>query len=372
MPINVEELLADIDTTIAEVGPSHEWSREGPTTFRHIPGPCVRDDLEHFYPVAPSIVRMARSKSDNHFNGRSLGFGQGAPLQFSNVNTNILRNYDGFGSVDEPRGLRSEMEHLKLQQIPANAWFDHDPYPQQISEYTASVDLLGSRQDDPVLSWRRSLSTVSTSRSSRRSNKPATRWSGRSSQRFPGKISDAIIDFACDLKHVMVPIDIVMAIVNMVKEFYKEPTNKGAGCAQAIMAIMFVCNLEDPALVRRSMEVLDLMVRHAGAVFTLNFSLNLDFYQHFIETRKHITWEEKMNITYLCGLFASWYTMDFPTEELAFFNMQDPTLKVKQFFEGLLRAGYEFPHGSLSSIPAEKMAANSIWSLMRGGYSFTS
>ncbi|KAI8611199.1 hypothetical protein BC830DRAFT_678840 [Chytriomyces sp. MP71] len=97
---------------------------------------------------------------------------------------------------------------------------------------------------------------------SRRSKtKSSTGWSGRSSQRFPGKIADAIIDDACNIElHSMVPVDAVLRAVSLVKEFYSEKTNKGAGASQAIMAIMYVCNLDDPAYVRRSMEVTNILM----------------------------------------------------------------------------------------------------------------
>ncbi|KAI8613297.1 hypothetical protein BC830DRAFT_487655 [Chytriomyces sp. MP71] len=220
----------------------------------------------------------------------------------------------------------------------------------------------------------RSQSALSRSSSGKNGpTKSPTGWSGRSSQRQAGKIADLIIDELCSLDYETAPLEATAAVIELVEEHYQQPKNKGAGANQVIMAIMYVCNLEDPAYVRRSLKVLDIMYKNCGPVFWINLSLNLDFYQHFLETRKHTTVQERDNIKYLCGIFAGWYLLEASKEELAVVAMtSDPSVKVKQFFEGLVRAGYEFPEGSLSRIPADKMASITTWSMMRGGFSFAS
>ncbi|KAI8614515.1 hypothetical protein BC830DRAFT_1114428 [Chytriomyces sp. MP71] len=250
-----------------------------------------------------------------------------------------------------------------------SAYYNRSPVQPSVSgrsTISSSPSLASVAQTD-TNSW--IGSTASNARNARPVTKSPTGWSGRASQRFTNPISDAIIDDACNLDlHPRVPVDVVIRVVGMIKAFYEAPKNKGAGASQAIMAVMYVSNLEDPAYVRRSMEVLDILYKYGGPIFAQNLSLNLDFYQHFLETRKHRNQEEKENISFLCSLFAGWYLLVPSFDDLAHAgNMADPTLRVKQFFEGLVRANYPFPIGSLNHIPAEKMASITAWSLLRGG-----
>ncbi|KAI8613134.1 hypothetical protein BC830DRAFT_1082890 [Chytriomyces sp. MP71] len=196
--------------------------------------------------------------------------------------------------------------------------------------------------------------------------KSPTGWSGKASARQSNEIADAIIDGACDLGYEATPRHILILISSMICEFYNTPS-KGTGANQAVQAICYVINLDDPRYVRRGLEVLDALYRSAGPVFWANVSLNLDFFQHFLETRKHTSMQEHDNIKFLCGVFAGWYIIDADRDALAAFNnLADPTVKVKEFFEGLVRASYEFPDGSLAGIPPERMAGITSWTFKRG------
>ncbi|KAJ3295646.1 hypothetical protein HDU79_008671 [Rhizoclosmatium sp. JEL0117] len=213
-----------------------------------------------------------------------------------------------------------------------------------------------------------SLSKALKSRavSTKTAAKSAYGWTGKCSVRQPGKICDLILDEACNLEHDPVPYSICYAIANEVKDFYYQKTDKGKGANQAIMSIMYMINLEDPELVHRGMEVLSIMYELCGPIFWQNVYLNLDFFVHFFETRKHLTDAEKENVKFLCGIFANWYVIDVTSE----INFPDPTIKIKQFFEGLLRAGYEFPPTSLDAIPRDKLASiQTSW--FGGAFSFT-
>ncbi|KAI8613686.1 hypothetical protein BC830DRAFT_1170044 [Chytriomyces sp. MP71] len=191
-------------------------------------------------------------------------------------------------------------------------------------------------------------------------------WSGKASARQSNEIADGIIDGACDLGYEAAPRHILNHILSMVCEFYNTPS-KGTGANQAVQAVCYIINLDDPRYVRRGLEVLDLLYRSAGPVFWANVSLNLDFFQHFLETRKHTSMQEDDNIKLLCAVFAGWYTIDADREALAALNiLADPTVKVEEFFEGLVRASYEFPDGSLAGIPSERMAGVTSWSFKRG------
>ncbi|KAJ3135380.1 hypothetical protein HK100_002781 [Physocladia obscura] len=217
-----------------------------------------------------------------------------------------------------------------------------------------------------------SLSEKSTAspRTARNAKKSPTGWTGRSSQRQPGKIADTVIDEACNVDNELDFLT-VMSVVAMVKGAAAAPANKGKGASDAINAILYVINFEDPEVVKRGLDVLDIMYRNSGAIFMLNVSLNLDFFVHFLETRKHISAAEKDNVKVLAGMFAGWYLLDASKKDLAEAgNLGDPTVKVKEFFEGLLRADYEFPPGCLESIPNEKLASITAWSIIRRPFSF--
>ncbi|KAJ3003954.1 UNVERIFIED_CONTAM: hypothetical protein HDU68_005416, partial [Siphonaria sp. JEL0065] len=50
-------------------------------------------------------------------------------------------------------------------------------------------------------------------------------------------------------------------------------------------------------------------------------------------------------------------------------NMADPTVRIKQFFEALVRADYEFPSGALDALPRDKLSSiHSSW--FKGAFSF--
>ncbi|KAI9330510.1 hypothetical protein BDR26DRAFT_1011311 [Obelidium mucronatum] len=216
-----------------------------------------------------------------------------------------------------------------------------------------------------------SKSAKSRAVSTKTAAKSAYGWTGKCSVRQPGKICDAILDDACNLDHDPVPYSICYSIANQIKEYYYEKTNKGKGANEAILSIMYMINLEDPELVHRGMEVLDIMYNLCGPIFWQNVNLNLDFFVFFLETRKHLTEAEKDNVKYLAGIFAGWYQMDANKKDLEDAgHMADPTVRIKQFFEGLLRAEYEFPTGALDALPRDKLAAiTSSWK--RGAFSFT-
>ncbi|KAI9330520.1 hypothetical protein BDR26DRAFT_1011319 [Obelidium mucronatum] len=233
--------------------------------------------------------------------------------------------------------------------------------------YEASIhsnDSMGGTSSMTKSAKSRAVSTKTAAKS-------AYGWTGKCSVRQPGKICDAILDDACNLDHDPVPYSICNTIANQIKEYYYEKTNKGKGANEAILSIMYMINLEDPELVHRGMEVLDIMYNLCGPIFWQNVNLNLDFFVFFLETRKHLTEAEKDNVKYLAGIFASWYLIDANKKDLEDAgHMADPTVRVKQFFEGLLRAGYEFPPGALDAIPRDKLTAiTSSWK--RGPFSFS-
>ncbi|KAJ3135381.1 hypothetical protein HK100_002782 [Physocladia obscura] len=222
----------------------------------------------------------------------------------------------------------------------------------------------------PTITSQSSSNSSSNGKSIRSAKKSSYGWTGRSSQRHAGKLSDIIIDNACNIDNELDFLTIMSAVA-IIKESAAAERNKGKGAADAVNAVLYVINLEDPDFVKRGIDVLDIMYRNAGLIFILNVSLNLDFFVHFLETRKHHTAAEKENLKTLAGVFAGWYLLEPSKKDLDdASNLSDPTVKVKEFFEGMVRAEYEFPPGSLESIPAEKLEAISAWSIMRKTYTF--
>ncbi|KAJ3230551.1 hypothetical protein HDU81_004428 [Chytriomyces hyalinus] len=272
--------------------------------------------------------------------------------------------------------LREQLEIAKME-------LEHQEYLNQLLLFQNHQQSASGASNSNASISNSAVTTTSSTTPSALSRHP-TGWGGRSSKRFSNPISDIIIDEAClmtsstapmpDKDNNHVPVNTVFAAINLIQEAAQASTNKGLGANQAIHAIMHVINAQDPIIVRRGMQVLDIAYRFAGPIFWLNLSLNLDFFQHFFETRQHTTPEELDNVEFLCGLFAGWYAMDAPDEKVlkSLNNMKDPSGKVKEFFEGLVRAGYSFPEGSLKLISAERIAAIKGWSLMRRGFTFTS
>ncbi|KAJ3116555.1 hypothetical protein HK100_001031 [Physocladia obscura] len=218
----------------------------------------------------------------------------------------------------------------------------------------------------------------STSSTKLEKSKSISGWTGKSSIRHSNEISDIIIDEICNFEvYSTFPQHIAIKCVMKIKEYYYQSSGKGDGANMAIMAILYVCDLADPEFTRRGLETLELLYATAGVLFWSSVSLNLNFWVHFLEHRKFLTEAEKAiakpmtpfekdNIKFLCGMFASWYLVDASKQDLEVAgNIQDPTVFIKNFFEALYRAGYEFPSGSLDHIPADKIKAITAWSFKK-------
>ncbi|KAJ3111940.1 hypothetical protein HK100_002500 [Physocladia obscura] len=209
-------------------------------------------------------------------------------------------------------------------------------------------------------------------------SKSISGWTGKSSIRHSNEISDIIIDEICNFElYPIFPQHIAVKCIMKVKEYYYQSSGKGDGANMAIMAILYVCDLANPEFTRRGLETLEFFYATAGVLFWASVSLNLNFWVHFLEHRNFLTEAEKAiakpmtpfekdNVRFLCRIFASWYLVDASKQDLeAAGNIQDPTVFIKNFFEALYRAGYEFPPGSLDHIPADKIKAITAWSFKK-------
>ncbi|KAJ3111941.1 hypothetical protein HK100_002501 [Physocladia obscura] len=214
--------------------------------------------------------------------------------------------------------------------------------------------------------------------SSRTTLKSVSGWTGKSNVRYPNEISDIIIDEICNFEEYPIfPQHIAVKCIMKVKEYYYQSSGKGDGANMAIMAILYVCDLADPEFTRRGLETLEFFYATAGVLFWASVSLNLNFWVHFLEHRMFLTEAEKAiakpmtpfekdNVKFLCRIFASWYLVDASKQELeAAGNIQDPTVFIKNFFEALYRAGYEFPPESINHIPVDKIKAITAWSFKK-------
>ncbi|KAJ3116414.1 hypothetical protein HK100_001080 [Physocladia obscura] len=210
------------------------------------------------------------------------------------------------------------------------------------------------------------------------SPKSVSGWTGKSSIRYSNDISDIIIDEICNLdEYPTFPHRTAIKCIAKIKEYYYQSSGRGTGANMAIMAILYVCDLGDPEFTRRGLETLEFFYSTAGILFWASVSVNLNFWVHFLEHGKFLTVAEKAdvkpmtqlekdNVKFLCHLFASWYLVDASKDDMeAVGIVLDPTVFIKNFFEALYRAGYEFPPGSLDHIPADKIKAITAWSLKK-------
>ncbi|KAJ3258323.1 Splicing factor 3B subunit 5 [Chytriomyces hyalinus] len=367
--IDIDQLLSDLDATLSEVSMDRADAGYRDSGFEDAP------EFSTHHPSGGLLPQRTRSLAGSVHarNNSSLSISPRLPpLARSNSHSESFVLYSNLkGGADNVKILaardqvRIRMEKERQEYMANLATFQHI----QSNSPTDSFES-GLRRNASF-----SSSSSSSTHASRIAAKNPTGWSGRSSQRIPSKISDLLIDKACNLdvqgSHLQ---QVIWSLVGMIKEFYSTPTNKGQGANQAIMAAMYVINLEDPNLVKRGLEVLDMLCKFAGPVLWVNLALNLDFFQHFLETRKHTTADEKKNVTLLCGLFAGWVTtLQASAEDLAAAgNLKDPLPKIRDFFEGLVRAGYDFPDGSLDNFSDEEMAAIHSWSVIRRGFTFAS
>ncbi|KAJ3232314.1 hypothetical protein HDU81_003055 [Chytriomyces hyalinus] len=420
MSINIDDLLSDLEKSMSEVAvhqmkaqdrsvasrkdsqASTMSSLEESSTELRFPGslrqrtssqsthPSAKTEAYLFMPLPHQSQHMPQQQQSSHFNSphqleRSYSLSQiHSPL------SPTLTHNEYTGSVVSRRSMEEdEVSILREQLDRARMELEHQEYLNQLLlfQHQQQAAMINNNSSN-VAKSNVSITTSNTatpSTTSSNSSNPLTRhptgWGGRSSKRFSNPISDIIIDEAClngissfSEKENHVPVDIVFTAVNLIQEAAQAPTNKGLGANQAIHAIMHVINAQDPVIVRRGMQVLDIVYRFAGPIFWLNLSLNLDFFQHFLETRQHIKVDEQENVEFLCGLFAGWYALDAADEKVlkALNHMKDPSPRVKEFFEGLVRAGYTFPEGSLKMISADRIAAIKGWSLMRRAFTFTS
>ncbi|KAJ3219878.1 hypothetical protein HDU81_000230 [Chytriomyces hyalinus] len=368
--IDIDQLLSDLDATLSEVSMDRADAGYRDSGFEDSPGFST-----HLNGGLPTQRTRSLAGSVHTRNNSSLSISPRLPpLTRSNSHSEsfmLHSNLKGGGADNFKIMAARDQIRIRMEK-------ERQEYMANLATFQQNVQS-NSPTDSQESGLRRNASFSSSSSSSthvsRNATKNPTGWSGRSSQRLPSKISDLLIDKACNLEvqgsHLQ---QVIWNVVGMIKEFYSTPTNKGQGANQAIMATMYVINLEDPNLVKRGLEVLDMLCKFAGPVFWVNLALNLDFFQHFLETRKHTTADEKKNVTIVCGLFAGWVTtLQASADDLAAAgNLKDPLPKIRDFFEGLVRAGYEFPDGSLDNISDEEMAAINSWSVIRRGFTFAS
>ncbi|KAJ3266378.1 hypothetical protein HDU77_001449 [Chytriomyces hyalinus] len=422
MSINVDELLSDLDKSMSELAllqraASATAANERPFAPRiHSITSRNSSPSGEESPTDPRFAASVRQRTSSHNTQPSpkfdphfqpppfpnQGFDQGRPMPQQHWNHQFPQSqYERFQNGQQPSPLsptlpyndyngsvfskRSQDEEevimLREQLEIAKMELEHQEYLNQLLLFQNHQQSANTASNSNASITNSAVTTTSSTTPSALTRHP-TGWGGRSSKRFTNPISDIIIDEAClmtttpipDKDNNHVPVNTVFAAINLIQEAAQASSNKGLGANQAIHAIMHVINAQDPVLVRRGMQVLDIVYRFAGPIFWLNLSLNLDFFQHFFETRQHTTPEELDNVEFLCGLFAGWYAMDAPDEKVlkSLNNMKDPSGKVKEFFEGLVRAGYSFPEGSLKLISAERIAAIKGWSLMRRGFTFAS
>ncbi|KAJ3250086.1 hypothetical protein HDU77_007102 [Chytriomyces hyalinus] len=420
MSINIDDLLSDLEKSMSEVAVHQMKAQDRSIASRKDSKASTMSSLEESSTELrfPGSVRQRTSSQSTHPSAKSEASlfmplpHQGQHMhhqQHFNAPHQIERSYslsqmhsplsptlthnEYTGSVVSRRSMEEdEVSMLREQLDRARMELEHQEYLNQLLlfQHQQQAAIINNNNNNPSIVAKSNVSittsnTATPSTTSSNSQNPLTRhptgWGGRSSKRFSNPISDIIIDEAClngsssfTEKENHVPVDIVFTAVNLIQESAQAPTNKGLGANQAIHAIMHVINAQDPVIVRRGMQVLDIVYRFAGPIFWLNLSLNLDFFQHFLETRQHIKVDEQENVEFLCGLFAGWYALDAADEKVlkSLNHMKDPSPRVKEFFEGLVRAGYTFPEGSLKMISADRIAAIKGWSLMRRTFTFTS
>ncbi|KAJ3237712.1 hypothetical protein HDU81_009095 [Chytriomyces hyalinus] len=367
--IDVDQLLSDLEETLSEVGLT------GPAKVHRDSG---FEDSHAFstYPKGLPLRTQSLAGSPTSLHSRNNSASSISP-RFAAPPTPVART----DSNSESSALHSNQDttdHVKMaarDQLRIRMEKERQEYMANLAAFKSIHNNPPQKPSELGLQRNASFSSSSSAsaRAARTAVKNSTGWSGRSSQRSSNKISDLLIDKACSLEvnglHLQ---QAIWSLAGMIQEFYSTPTNKGQGANQAIMAAMYVINLEDPALVRRGLEVLDSLCKCAGPVLWVNLALNLDFFEHFLETRKHTTPDEKDNLTFLCGLFAKWsYSLRASPEDLvALGNLKDPLPKIRDFFEALVRAGYDFPDGALDPVSEEDMAAIHSWSVIRRGFSF--
>ncbi|KAJ3195118.1 hypothetical protein HDU83_005032 [Entophlyctis luteolus] len=292
---------------------------------------------------------------------RGGGFYQPPPRHY--VSRPNIREEPGPLDEDEVRVLQRNLETAKME-IERLRYINE----KQAAQSVINVPTQSTSTKNPSVASSDSASYnapsfPASSRTGPTAPKSAYAWTGQASIRSYGKISNAVIDEACNMDIEDVPVDVVKRIAKSIEDLPLQARMKEA--YDAVNATLYVCNFEDPEVVRRGLQVLDLLYKNSGVILWAQVTLSLRFFVHFIEKRPHILPAEKENLKFLCGMFAGWYMMT-PTKEdlLAAELASDPTFLTKQFFEALVVAHYEFPRDAFDKIPPDTMYA--VWnSLLR-------
>ncbi|KAJ3241357.1 hypothetical protein HDU81_000921 [Chytriomyces hyalinus] len=142
-------------------------------------------------------------------------------------------------------------------------------------------------------------------------------------------------------------------IVAMIRSYY-DSAEPAAGCNEAIQAISDGMVSTDYARTRNTLAVLDTLYKNCGSPFAVALTQDLDGFKNFIENPD----TNAENKQQLLGMIAEWVVLDLdktgvypsphscvkPLLRLDTVHKHlDLTPKLRQFFEALVRAGYEFP-----------------------------
>ncbi|KAI8834613.1 hypothetical protein BJ741DRAFT_609529 [Chytriomyces cf. hyalinus JEL632] len=132
-------------------------------------------------------------------------------------------------------------------------------------------------------------------------------------------------------------------IVSMIRSYY-DSAEPAAGCTEAIQAISDGLDSSDFARTRSTLAVLDTLYKNCGSPFAVALTQDLDGFKNFIES-PNTNAENKQQ---LLGMIAEWVVLDL---DKSVHKHLDLTPKLRQFFEALVRAGYEFPLEHTEQLP---------------------
>ncbi|KAJ3296115.1 hypothetical protein HDU79_007541 [Rhizoclosmatium sp. JEL0117] len=161
----------------------------------------------------------------------------------------------------------------------------------------------------------------------------------------------------------------IYEIVTVIKACYAT-TSPREGCDSAITTINSILVSDDHVVVERTLFLLDTLYRQCGKPFSICFADYLSFYRALIESPDL----SERNRQQFLNMIGDWVSSDFDNTLSKHLDM---TPKLRQFFEALLRAGYDFPEESLSKLPpgtVERLRneSNQWWKGVLNGFHFKS
>ncbi|KAJ3064714.1 hypothetical protein HDU98_011898 [Podochytrium sp. JEL0797] len=149
-----------------------------------------------------------------------------------------------------------------------------------------------------------------------------------------GEIATTIIDLATNSAAPEVDWPSVFSTVELIKAYYPTPNPK-EGCLQALKAIRFRLESEDPVVINYTLTLLDTCFKNCDRTFQIEVGQKefTKYLQRFLE-RPTLAPENRGQCL---ELIADWST-------------QTDVSEIKRLFETLVKAGYRFTPESLSKV----------------------